>query len=76
MKKNILIAIVIVAVLVSGYNIYRAKNPAFCFDFVRDIQYGDRKVEKPINLGIEMPGGIVYYAEVTPLQTALKKEGY
>ena len=52
-------------------------SPAFCFDFSHDMQFGDRKVDHPVNMGFGGPGGIMYYIpEVPALQAALKKQGF
>lgn len=77
--RNILIAVVAVVVVGIGarYLVARFAAPAFCFDFVHDMQFGDRKVAHPFNQPFGGPGGIMYYIpEVPALQTALAREGF
>lgn len=72
----IIAAIVLVAAGAAAYYLrFDDREGSFCYNFVRDIQYGDRVVENPVNIGFRAPNGMMYYAEVVPLQTALQEEG-
>lgn len=82
MKNNILnIGLIVVIVVAIGsaiwFSVPGLSKPKFCFDFVHDMQFGDRKVANPVNFGIGGPNGMMYYLPETPaLQTALSKQGF
>ncbi|HVU06451.1 MAG TPA: peptidoglycan-binding domain-containing protein [Candidatus Paceibacterota bacterium] len=69
-----------VVILIGAAFLYFGPHMAqapFCFDFVHDTQFGDRKVEHPSNIGFGGPGGVMYYLpEVPALQKALEKQGF
>lgn len=79
-KKGLIITItaILIAIVAFGIFWYRSYvTTPFCFNFKHDTQFGDRKVEKPSNTGIQGLNGMFYYLpEVPALQTALKKEGF
>jgi hypothetical protein len=77
-KSIVIVAIVILALIAGGTFWYRKHSVApFCFNFKHDTQFGDRKVAKPSNIGVQAPNGMFYYLpEVPALQTALSREGF
>ncbi|MBX4209196.1 peptidoglycan-binding protein [Candidatus Parcubacteria bacterium] len=75
------IVVVALVVIAAGVVVWRvsphAFAPAFCYDFVHDTQFGDRKVSNPVNSGFGGPGGIFYFVPQVPmLQKALQKQGF
>ncbi len=80
-KSNALKAVgIAVLVLAIGTAVYysfgRTNRSQFCFDFARGMQFGDRKVEKPVNQGTVVGKMTYYLPEVPALQTALAREGF
>lgn len=79
-SKTLRIIVVVAVIAIVGLAVWftssRLNGPSFCFNFVRDMQFGDREVKNPVNKGFMTPGGLVIYLETVPLQTALKKEGF
>jgi hypothetical protein len=76
--KKIIITLIALIIIAGGAVWYVKTRPApFCFNFVHDTQFGERKVAHPSNQGIGTPGGMMYYLpEVPALQTALTREGF
>lgn len=70
--------VVIVLLLVAGASIHYAfrSRDSFCFNFVHDMQFGDRAVAKPFNQGVPLGGTTYYLPEVPALQSALAKQGF
>ena len=72
--SSIILALVLIAGGITWYIQYREEP--FCFNFVHNTQFGDRKVENPSNQGFGAPGGMFYYLpEVPALHTALLRQG-
>lgn len=76
MKKNYIIAAV--AVIVVALGSYAYWNMRFCYDFVYDTQFGDKKdFSKAVNEGFMGLRGMMYYIPQVPaLQKALEKDGF
>ncbi len=75
--RNVAIAALVVAI--GGalwFSLPRSAAQPFCFSFAHDMQFGDRIVAKPINIGTIVKGVTYYYPETPALQTALKKQGF
>ena len=76
-RKILIIAIVDVAIAAAiCYVISHSSAPKFCFDFSHNMQFGDRKVDHPVNVGSIAGGNIFYIPEVPALQEALKRQGF
>ncbi len=76
-SKKILSIVGAIIVITVTLIIVTPREPAFCFNFVHDTQFGDRIVKNPSNGSVIGPRGIEYFVpEVPALQTALKKEGF
>ena len=78
MKTLINVVVVIIVLAGVGFGVwYTLPHTApFCFDFVRNMQFGDREVKHPVNMG-SVANGIVYYLpEVPALQTVLQEQGF
>jgi hypothetical protein len=70
-------AIVFMGVIFVAVWTLSPKQTPFCFNFVRDMQFGDRTVKNPVNQGIQGVRGMMYFpVEMTALHTVLNKEGY
>jgi peptidoglycan hydrolase-like protein with peptidoglycan-binding domain len=78
--KRVHIVIVVIAIAIVAAALWRfvPRTPSFCFDFLRDMYYGENKtLAHPVNTGIQGNNGIMYFPiETTALQTALEKEGF
>ncbi|HEU0080833.1 MAG TPA: peptidoglycan-binding domain-containing protein [Candidatus Paceibacterota bacterium] len=75
-KTVLIVALIVIVGAALWFSIPRSTAPAFCFDFVRDMQFGDRVVAKPVNQGTVVKGVTYYYPETPALQTALQKQGF
>ncbi len=77
--RNTLIILVIIVAVVAAiwYSLPHGNARKFCFDFAHNMQFGDRPVAHPVNIGHIAPGGIIYYSpEIDALQTALDAQGF
>ena len=75
--QKLLIALLVITLAAAAW-LFVPRGEAFCFDFLRDMYYGENKtLENPVNTGIMGQGGITYFPiETQALHKALKKEGY
>ena len=81
-KKVRSVIVVVIALIVLcmaiWFTVPHSSTKPFCFDFSRNMQFGDnRPIANPVNQGFVGPGGHIYYLpEVPALQAALKKQGF
>ena len=81
LKNTIFVLVVVVVLALVGlgtwYTLPHSSAPKFCYTFTHNMQFGDRTVANPFNIGYIAPDKNVYYLpEVPNLQTALVKQGF
>lgn len=76
--KIALIAILVIAIGAAiRFSFSRTNRSEFCFDFVHDTQFGDKKsLTKPTNIARVVSGHSYYLPQVPALQQALRKQGF